>query len=171
MGASFVHSLHPAAILDGVKGLLSHAAVDPSTVRADVVRARSLLRTKHGGRDAILWLNDHLERDDELLHLARPREVSGSTVHGPGIIALTARQIVFVADTLRAEDVLHVPLGAIAAVGWTRSRRIGDLTVATRRSAWEFRRLAAGDLRDLVETLAARAPDTVGPRLDADVLG
>jgi hypothetical protein len=144
-----------------VRALQTDAAVDPSTVRADVVRARSRMRTKHGGRDAIAWLNDHLEVDDELLHLARTREVAGAADGSPGVVALTGRQVVYVADTLRPEHVLHVPLPAIEAVGWTRSRRVGDLTVATRRSEWEFRSLAAGDLREFVDALAELVPAAV----------
>lgn len=146
-----------------VRALLSPTFGDPAATRPDVVRARSRMRTKHGGREAIAWLNDHLEADDVLVQLVRTREVAGSTTSGPGVLGLTERHLVHVPDTLRADAGLRVPLTDLVAVGWTRGRRVGDLTAATRRSTWEFRQLAAGDLRELVEALRLHAP---GPATD-----
>ena len=141
---------------------MSTALVDPAATRADVVRARSRMRTKHGGRAAIGWLNDHLETEDVLTHLARSRALDGHTHDGAGVVGLTEHHLLYVPDTLHRADLLRVPLDGVVAVGWTRGRREGDLSVATRRSAWEFRQLAAGDLRELVEALADRVPDAVG---------
>lgn len=154
-----------------MRALHTDSMLDPSRTRADVVAARSRMRTKHGGRLAIAWLNDRLEDDEVVTHLARTRAVAGSATCGPGVVALTERHLVYVPDSLVVTDVIRVPLDTVVAVGWTRARRDGDLTVATRRSAWELRHVASGDLRELVEALAERVPDadhvqTLPPLLD-----
>ena len=121
-------------------------------IRPDIAAAKAAMATKVGGGREIKRLEDHLHTDETV-----KRMVVGRYAGKNGIITLTDRRALFIAEGRLGKATEDIPLDRITSVSWKSGMLLGSIEVHASGAKVEIENVNKSDDKAMVEDLRAAA--------------